>query len=63
MLKVLQLLLCAILFATPTFAQDKKFKAKYGKISDEELAIKTYKDDPGAPALVWRAPPEQRADG
>jgi hypothetical protein len=52
MLKVLQLLLCAILFATPTFAQDKKFKAKYGKISDEELAIKTYKDDSGAPALI-----------
>lgn len=52
MLKTLQLLLCAILFSAPLLAQDKKFKGKYGKITDEEIAMKSYPNDPSAAAVI-----------
>jgi hypothetical protein len=48
----LQTLLCLMLFSSPALAQEKKLRAKYGNITDEEIAMKSYPADPGAPALV-----------
>ncbi|MBK8564870.1 MAG: hypothetical protein IPN76_16415 [Saprospiraceae bacterium] len=42
-------LLCSIVL---TFAQKKELKVKFGKISDKEIAMTTYEQDPGAPGVV-----------
>ena len=48
----LNLLLCLLFFSSALSAQDKELKVKYGKISDEEMAMKSYTKDPAAPAVV-----------
>jgi len=52
MQRALNLFLCLFLFFGPAFAQKKQLKVKYGKISEEEIAMTSYKDDPAAPAVV-----------
>ena len=45
-------MLCVLLCSAAVFAQEKRLKAKFGKISEEETAMKFYAPDPGAPAVV-----------
>ena len=48
----LNLLLCLTFFTASLPAQKKELKVKYGKISDEEMNMKSYANDPAAPAVV-----------
>lgn len=48
----LNLFLCLLFFASALSAQKKELKVKYGKISDEEMAMQSYPKDPAAPAVV-----------
>lgn len=48
----LNLLLCLTFFAGALPAQKKELKVKYGKISDEEMNMKSCPLDPAAPAVV-----------
>lgn len=48
----LNLLLCLTFFAGALPAQKKELKVKYGKISEEEMNMKSYANDPAAPAVV-----------
>ncbi len=41
-----------LLFCLPVFSQKKELKTKFGKISDEEIAMQSYQNDPAAPAVV-----------
>lgn len=48
----LNLLLGLLLLAPSLSAQTKELKVKYGKISDEEMNMKSWSRDPAAPAVV-----------
>ncbi len=52
MRNALHLLFCLLLLSSPVFGQKKELKTKFGKISPEEIAMTSYKDDPAAPAVV-----------
>ncbi len=52
MKNIIPLTLFILLCYVPLMAQEKKIKAKFGKISEEEMAMKSYALDPGAPAVV-----------
>ncbi len=53
MLKTIYCLSALLLFSLNNLsAQDKKPKIKFGKISEEEIAMKSYPSDPAAPAVV-----------
>lgn len=41
-----------LLASSMAFSQEKKMKVKFGKFSETELAMQSYPDDPGAPAVV-----------
>lgn len=45
-------LMLAMLVSTPIFSQKKEIKAKFGKISDEEISMKNYAPDPNAAAVI-----------
>jgi hypothetical protein len=44
--------LCLVFITQYAFAQKKELKTKFGKISDAEIAMKSYTLDPAAPAVV-----------
>ena len=46
------LFLCLVFFSIPALAQKKELLTKYGKISDQEMALTVYGNDPAAPAVV-----------
>lgn len=48
----LNLLLLLTFCTSALFAQKKELKVKFGKISDEEMNMKSYPRDPSAPAVV-----------
>lgn len=48
----LNLLLGLLMLAPSLSAQTKELKVKYGKISDEEMNMKSWSRDPAAPAVV-----------
>ncbi|MEI6410425.1 MAG: DUF3857 domain-containing protein [Bacteroidota bacterium] len=52
MRSVLNLFLLLLLSVTPLFSQKKELKTKFGKISDAEIAMKSYEPDPAAPGVV-----------
>ncbi|MBI1227211.1 MAG: DUF3857 domain-containing protein [Bacteroidetes bacterium] len=41
-----------LLFVHLVFCQKKELKTKFGKLSDQEIAMKSYAKDPAAPAVV-----------
>jgi hypothetical protein len=49
---VLSLFLLLFLSVSPLFSQKKELKTKFGKISDAEIAMKSYEPDPAAPGVV-----------
>jgi hypothetical protein len=51
---VKSIILCAIFMASSLLllAQKKEWKAKYGKLSEEEISMSAYKEDKDAPAVV-----------
>ncbi len=44
--------ICLLSSIALTFAQKKELKVKFGKISDKEIAMTNYEQDPGAPGVV-----------
>ena len=45
-------MLASLLFSNPIFSQKKELKVKFGKISEEEMAMKSYAPDPDAGAVI-----------
>lgn len=50
--RLLLSLFSLFLLSSALLAQKKELKVKYGKISEAEMAMKSYADDPAAPAVV-----------
>ena len=46
------LFLCLVFFSIPALGQKKELLTKYGKLSDQEMALTVYGNDPAAPAVV-----------